>query len=145
MSLATEWPAIALAAGLAVFTAWVAPRAPERMPVHWDLRGVPDAFGSRAEALTWPLVVIVALYLVLAFAPSLSRQARDARFERAYHAFRHGIVALIALVHVLLASRAVGLRVPDAFPGALAVMLIALLLVRLVARVRAARRLPPTS
>lgn len=131
LSLATESPALVMAAVLAAFTAWVWSRAPRQMPVHWDLRGTPDAFGPREQALLLPLAVMLALYLVLAFAPTLGRFARDARFERAYHLFRHGLLGLIALVHVLLALRAVGIGVPNAATLVLALAGIALMTVRL--------------
>lgn len=140
IGLATEAPALAIFAALAAFTAWIAPRAPYRMPVHWDLRGVPDAFGSRFEALAVPPVVMLLVYLLLRWAPSLAGQARDARFAHAYHVFRHGILAVFALVHGVLCARAVGLRVPDALPIAAALLAIALLTLRLVARARASRR-----
>lgn len=140
MNLATESPALITASVLAAFTAWIWSRAPERMPVHWDLRGVPDAFGSRFDALFYPPGIMLLLYLVLAFAPTLASAARDARFERAYHAFRHGIVALLALVHLMLSSRAIGLRVPDLVTIAFALFVIALLTVRLVVRARAAAK-----
>lgn len=145
MSLATELPAIATAASLAVFTAWIWSRAPERLPIHWDMHGTPDGFGSRFAALLVPPAVILALYFVLAFAPTLATQARDARFERAYHLFRHGIVMLLALVHALLALRTIGVRIPDAVALILALLGIVALTLRLVARARAraATRRPP--
>ena len=136
MNLATEMPAIATAASLAAFTAWIWSRAPERLPIHWDMHGTPDGFGSRFAALLIPPAVILALYFVLAFAPTLATQARDARFEHAYQLFRHGIVMLLALVHALLALRTIGVRIPDLAALTLAILGIVVLTVRLVARAR---------
>lgn len=137
LSLATESPALVTAALLAAFTVWAWRVAPADMPVHWNLRGAPAAYGPREQALLLPLAVMLALYLVLAFAPTLTRHARDARFERSYHVFRHGLLALIATVHVMLALRSIGFAVPDAATLVLAIAAIALLAVRLVLRARA--------
>lgn len=145
MSLATELPAIVTAVSLTAFTAWIWSRAPMSLPIHWDMHGTPDAYGSRVVALLIPPAVILALYFVLAFAPTLATQARDARFERAYHLFRHGIVMLLALVHALLALRTIGVRIPDLAALILALLGIVILTLRLVARARAraASRRPP--
>ena len=44
-----KWFAPTLIAAAVLFSMFVYPRLPERMPVHWGLHGQVDRYGSRVE------------------------------------------------------------------------------------------------
>jgi len=96
--------AIVIIAMLAL-SAWVWPSIPDaaQLPVHWNLDGEPDRFGSKWEALlALPIVAVVltAIFLVLPyFDPRRENLARSAKL---WNAAAIGAVLLIAGLHVFL-------------------------------------------
>lgn len=63
-----EWPAWLLLAALWAFSLWSVGRLPERVPVHWNLQGQVDGWGSPlSAALLLPALSTGAYLLILAF------------------------------------------------------------------------------
>ena len=48
-------------------TAW--PIAPDRIPVHWNLAGRVNGFGSRLEGLFLPVLLAIGVYLWMLIRP----------------------------------------------------------------------------
>lgn len=111
-SLRVAWlaSAAAIAAMLAVSAwTWSALPAGGRVPVHFGLDGQPDRFGGRGEALlTVPLAALLVAGL-LALVPRLEPRALHfASSRKAYVATGVALMALLAGVHGLLVSSALG-------------------------------------
>lgn len=81
-------------------------RAPERMAVHWDLRGAVNGYGSRAEGLLMVPGIALLLYLVLLAVPLLG--SNHALFARAYDVLRTAILAFLLGVHGVIVAKALG-------------------------------------
>ncbi len=121
----------------AVVSAVVYPILPERVPVHWNIVGEADRFGSKAEAvLLGPLLIagIWALLLVLSridprravrSAPVEGDAAPD-EADGSYWTVIHLVVVVIAAIHgvVLLAASGMVSGVPRALALALALFLL---------------------
>jgi uncharacterized membrane protein len=82
-------------------TAW--PRAPARLPVHWNAHGVADRFGGRLEALWLIPLIALALYALMRFLPRAD-PGRDnySRFAGAYDLVRTGVITFLAALHALM-------------------------------------------
>lgn len=85
-----EWPSWVLLGGLWLFSLWAKGRLPGRTPMHWNLKGEVDGWGSPlAAALTLPALATATYLIILAYdwgradfkaaramAPSTTRQIR---------------------------------------------------------------------
>lgn len=114
---------IGLAAGMSAL-AWS--RVPDTLPVHWNIAGEVDRYGSRAEALLVTPALALVIYLVLRLAPLLG--FNHALFARAYDRIRLAVLAFLVAVHAALIVRALGqpldvLSVIGGLTGALFIVL----------------------
>lgn len=105
-----ELPQWALLAAMFGLSAALWSRAPETLPVHWNLAGEVDRYGSKAEALLVVPFIALALYVVLLAAPRLVR-ATEAQLGGIYTAVRIAALVLMAVIHVLLLAPLGGVQV----------------------------------
>lgn len=107
-----ELAQLAIVAGMLVASAAVWPIAPESMPVHFDLTGQPDRYGSKAEALlAMPLVALVS-YALLRFLPALDPARANYRsFASAYLAIRSVVLLVFAVIHAALLLPVAGVAI----------------------------------
>ena len=100
-------PLVILAA--VAFSIAVYGRLPERMPVHWDLHGQVNGYGSRAQGAFFLPGVMVAIWLLMRFLPRIDpRRANYAKFADTYDLLVNSLVALFAVMHVALIGAALG-------------------------------------
>jgi uncharacterized membrane protein len=100
-----------LVSAMAAVSAWAWVRLPPdaQVPVHWNLEGEIDRFGSKAEALLFMPAVAVGVTLLLWLLPRLDpRRANVEASAKFWNAVTIGVVALLAYIHVLLVLSAVG-------------------------------------
>jgi len=74
-----KWLAPLFIAAAIVFSASVYSRLPERMPVHWDLHGEVNRYGSRLEGAFFLPVVMFLVWLLLRFLPGSIPAGRTTR------------------------------------------------------------------
>ncbi len=101
MSTRAFWVwAIAIAAADAVFAALVYARLPERVPIHWNIEGEPDGWGSRATFL-WMGPGLIAFGLLLALAlPYLSpARFKIDPFRETFHILMLFVLMLFGYIH----------------------------------------------
>src|SRR5262245_44560212 len=104
-----KWLAPLFIAAAIVFSASVYSRLPERMPVHWDLQGEVNRYGSRLEGAFFLPVVMFLVWLLLRFLPRIDpRRANYAKFGDTYDLLVNSLVALFAVMHVALIGSALG-------------------------------------
>ncbi len=104
----------ALIAGMAGLSAWVWPSIPDgaQLPVHWNIEGVADRFGSKYEALLIMPVIAAAVTALLWVLPRLDpRRANIEASAKFWNAIAIAVVALLAYVHGLLVLTAMGRNV----------------------------------
>ena len=100
-------PLIILAA--IAFSIAVYGRLPERMPMHWGLRGEVNGYGSRAEGAFLLPAMMLGLWLLMRFLPRIDpRRANYAKFADTYDLLLDSFVALFAVMHVALIGTALG-------------------------------------
>ncbi len=99
--------------------------APQRMPMHWNLRGEVDRFGGRLEGLFFLPLVALLLYGLLLALPRLDpHRANYNSFAGAYHALRLVLLLFMGLMHGALLWG--GARMPS-FMGLLVGVLLTVL------------------
>jgi immunity protein, SdpI family len=128
------WAVIA-AMWLASAVSWS--RAPERLPVHWNLHGEVDRWGGRVEALLVLPLIVVPLYLLLTFLPRLDPgRANYERFAGAYRLLRVAVLLFLGVLHAQTLAPIYGVKSDAARVGALASGLLVLLLGGVMGKLR---------
>ena len=99
ITLKSELPAILCFAAMVGMAAYAWPSAPDHIPVHWNVHGEIDRYGSRFEGLALMPLVGLFVYLVLRFLPLADpRRANYADFATAYDVIRHGALVILAVI-----------------------------------------------
>jgi uncharacterized membrane protein len=102
---------LSVIAGMLAASAATWSRAPDRLPVHFDMQGNADRYGGKAEALLAMPAMAVLLYLLLTFLPRLDPgRANYDRFVGAFRVIRLASLLLVAGVHVVLLSPVYGVE-----------------------------------
>ncbi|AFZ67344.1 DUF1648 domain-containing protein [Deinococcus peraridilitoris] len=96
--LRKEWPTLLAFAVTFAASAYLWPRSPEVIPVHWGLNGEPDRFGSRAEGLLLlPGLLLGNALLMLAVERFSAHGARNATVLRTVRLVMGVTAALLTL------------------------------------------------
>lgn len=98
----TELPSWLFLAVMFVLLAVSWSSSPARIPVHWNLDGSVDRYGSRLEGLALLPILAAVLYLLFRFLPVIDpRRANYDAFRTAYDVIRHGTLAIMAILYAL--------------------------------------------
>lgn len=121
----------ALVAYMAGVSAWFWNAIPEgaQIPVHWNLQGEVDRYGSKEEALLFVPVIALGITFLMWFLPRLDpRRANIEASGKFWNAATIGVVAFLAYMHTLLALSASGtnIDITSALIPGMAVLFIAL-------------------
>ncbi len=106
------YPALVVGAAAAASAA-VYGRLPERSPVHWNLAGEVDRYGSRLEAaLLLPAMMLVLAALIPVLPKIDPRGANYEKFRPTYHLVMNAVLTFMLVVHGVLLAAALGHPVP---------------------------------
>ena len=100
-----------LIAGMAAVSAWAWNAVPDaaQIPLHWNIDGNPDRFGSKFEALlAMPVMAVVITALLVALPRIDPRRANIDASAKFWNAVTIGVVLFLAYLHVLLVFGATG-------------------------------------
>src|SRR5262245_50928016 len=92
-----------------VFTLVVYPRLPEQLPLHWNLEGEVDGFGSRARG-AWLLPGLALLvWVVMRALPRIDpRRENYDKFGETYDLVVNAMVTFLGVLHVVVLGAALG-------------------------------------
>jgi uncharacterized membrane protein len=102
-------PALFATAAAWTASAWASLRIPERVPVHWNLRGEVDGWGSPAIVL-WliPALMLADLFLFWAIPKIDPRRASWDRHDSAYWTIVTGLNVFMLAVHLAVLGASLG-------------------------------------
>jgi uncharacterized membrane protein len=107
-----RWLPASFIAGAWLFSIAVYSRLPDRVPVHWDISGEPNRYGSRIEGAFLLPVLMIALYFVMQWYPSRDpRSANIAKFRGAYDTVVAATIAFLGGVHALALGQSLGWQI----------------------------------
>jgi uncharacterized membrane protein len=91
----------AIILGMLALSLWTWVNTPERpIPVHFDIEGRPNAYGSKFEGLMALPLVAVACNLLFVFLPRIEPRAKNLlRSSKAYSATWIATIAFLAVIH----------------------------------------------
>lgn len=74
---------------------------PAVVVTHWNFRGQPDGYSSKAFTAFFFPALLIAMYALFLILPKLDpKRDRYEEFAKAYNIFRHMIVGLLALIYL---------------------------------------------
>lgn len=100
-SFKSEWPLLLVVAIPFVYLAVIWNDLPERVPLHWNLQGEADRWGSRAELWAVPTVTTLLVYVIFLIVPLIDPKKRLAEMGAKYARLKFlmvGAMAALALV-----------------------------------------------
>jgi uncharacterized membrane protein len=98
-----------MVAAAAVGSAIAYSRLPDRVPVHWNLAGEPDRYGSPWELLFLMPVMMLAIWGLLRVLPKIDPLRHNyARFAPTYETLIDAILGLFLVVHIAILLGAAG-------------------------------------
>jgi len=96
----TELPLLVLLAAMFALGAVTWPDAPDRIPVHWNISGEVDRYGSRFEGLVMVPLIGLLVYALMLFLPRFDPgRANYERFAGVYYFLRVSVLAVMALIY----------------------------------------------
>ncbi|HKA59519.1 MAG TPA: SdpI family protein [Gemmatimonadales bacterium] len=108
----SRWFGLVIAALAVAISIWAYPSLPPRVATHWDLRGTPDGFSSRAWAVALIPIVIVAMTGLFNVLPKLDpRRENYAKFLSSYWLIANAVIVFILVAHGMIITTGLGYSV----------------------------------
>lgn len=108
----SRWFGLVIAALAVAISIWAYPSLPPRVATHWDLRGTPDGFSSRAWAVALIPIVIIAMTALFNVLPKLDpRRENYAKFLSSYWLIANAVIVFILVAHGLIITTGLGYSV----------------------------------
>ena len=98
-----ELPQLAVIAAMFVAATVAWPRAPERVPVHWNIQGQVDRYGGKFEGLLLTPLIALGLYVLLLVLPRFDPgYANYRRFATPYTVIRYLLIVVTTAIYTIL-------------------------------------------
>ena len=108
----SRWFGLVIAALAVAISIWAYPSLPPRVATHWDLRGTPDGFSSRAWAVALIPIVIIAMTGLFNVLPKLDpRRENYAKFLSSYWLIANAVIVFILVAHGMIITTGLGYSV----------------------------------
>ncbi len=103
-----EWLARALIIAMFAGAIWTWPTAPAQIPIHWDITGQINGYGSKLVGLFLLPSIALAGYALIGLAPAIKPEQFNGRMRSAVSWFRVAYVLLMAGVFGVVVADARG-------------------------------------
>ena len=103
MNFKKELPSLILVAIPFIYLGIIWNELPDSVPMHWNIRGEIDRYGSKSELLILPVVTSALIYLILLVVPAIDPKKKIAQMGRKYEQLKFALVAsMSALACVII-------------------------------------------
>lgn len=101
-SLKTEWPLLLLVAVPFAYLGAIWNDLPEQVPLHWNLHGEVDRWGSRSELWLIPVVTTLLIYVLFLVIPLIDPKKRLGEMGSKYGQLKFLMVAAMSALAVVI-------------------------------------------
>lgn len=106
-----DWWLIGIIILIWIFTFAIFGRLPDKIPMHWNISGQVDRFGSKNEIFILPSTITI-IYFVMLFIPPIDpKRANYGKFAEAYRIVRAVVVIIFMAVYFASTYSALGYRI----------------------------------
>ena len=107
-----KWFPAAFIVAAVLFSIAVYSRLPDQVPTHWDISGEPDDFSSRARGAFMLPGIMLAVFVLMQWIPSLDPRASNIeKFRGSYDLVVGAMIAFLGVMHVFALGNALGWQV----------------------------------
>ena len=101
-----EWPSILITALPFLYLAYVWKSLPEKVPIHWNMAGEIDRYGSKTELLLIPFVLPLLTYLIFLAVPYIDPKKQIKKMGKKYHQLKLVFVFFTSIIalYIIYAS-----------------------------------------
>jgi len=108
--LKKEWPALAILLASLVITLILYPRLPDRIPMHWNIAGEVDRYGSRLEGAFMLPLLSIALYAFYHLLPIIDPKRKNySKFNSSYTFLRYLLLLFFLGMQIIVLTTSLGL------------------------------------
>jgi uncharacterized membrane protein len=137
LSWRVEIPQWFVMAAMFAASAWAWSQLPDRIPVHWNLQGEVDGWGSKFTGLLLLPMTAVGMYLLMLVVPLLDPGRENYRnFAKAFNVIRVLLVLYLSLIHWATLAAAFGRSVNMSTVLFLAIGILFVVLGNLMGKIR---------
>jgi uncharacterized membrane protein len=109
LSWRTELPQLLVIAAMFAVAAWAWPQVPDKIPIHWNIRGEVDGWGGRFTGLVLLPIVAAGMYLLMLLLPLIDPGRRNyENFGKAFAVIRLALVLFFAAMYAAMVRAAFG-------------------------------------
>lgn len=91
------------------YSLYLYPRMPDRVPIHWNMYGQADGWGSKGSSLWFVPTMMLGMILLTLVLPKLSPKNYEIdRFGKTYYWIMNLVSALFAVMHVIIVQASKG-------------------------------------
>lgn len=101
-SLKTEWPLLLIVAVPFVYLALQWNQLPDRVPLHWNIRGEIDRWGDKSELWLIPFLTTGLVYLIFLAVPAIDPKNKIREMGAKYTQLKYIVTACMAALAVVI-------------------------------------------
>lgn len=108
-NLKREWPLLVMLAIPVFIAILVYPHMPEQVPIHWNVKGQVDNYGSRAFGTFFLPLMNIVMYVLFIVLPKLDpKRANYSKFDSSYLTIRYSLHLFFVLLFGITAAVSLG-------------------------------------
>ena len=105
----SRWFGLVIAAAAVAVSIWAYPQLPPTVATHWNLRGTPDGFSSRATAVAIIPAVILVMTGLFNVLPRLDPRGENySKFIGTYWLIANAIIVFMLVAHGMISATGLG-------------------------------------
>ena len=115
-SIGKEWPYLALIALPIIYLAIIWNGLPNELPMHWNIKGEVDRWGSKSELWIMPFLLPGLIYLIMLIVPAIDPKQQLEKMEGKYEQFKFIMVLFMSILalYIIYSAQQQSLMAPNA-------------------------------
>ncbi len=102
MKLKQEWPLLVIVALPFIYLAYTWSQLPEQVPMHWNMKGEIDRYGSKLELLMIPFLLPVLTYLIFLIVPNIDPKNKLNKMGKKLDSIKFLLTTLMSILALFI-------------------------------------------
>ena len=102
MNIKKEIPIITVVALPFIYLAYIWNKLPEKVPIHWNIKGEIDRFGNKSELLLIPILLPLLIYIILLIIPKIDPKNRIRKMGNKYQQMKILLTTFMSILALFI-------------------------------------------